>query len=80
MGYGYLMSIRDFSRTSPGDWQAAYYARATLMTGVGLAVAALSLWLSGLAFHGAKRRAIAVAGLFFLPFGVVVAGFARNAL
>jgi hypothetical protein len=50
------------------------------MTGVGLALAALSLWLSGLAFHGAKRRAIAVACLFFLPFGVVVAGFARNAL
>jgi hypothetical protein len=79
MGCGYFMSIRDFDRSTPGDWQAAYYARATLVTGVGLAVAALSLWLSGFAFRGARRRAVAVAILFFLPVAVVVTGFARNA-
>jgi hypothetical protein len=78
--YGYMASIRDFTGTTPADWQAVYYARATLVTGAGLAFSALSLWFSGLAFHAARRRAIAVVLLYFLPLGAIVIAFARNAI
>lgn len=80
MIYGYLASIRDFTGTTPGDWQAAYCARATLVVGAGLALAALSLWFSGLAFHAARRRAVAVVLLFFIPLVGTVIAFARNAI